>query len=294
MKKPNFFIIGAPKCGTTSLASWLGAHPLVFMSPDKEPHYFNEDTPRRITKLKEYEKLFKQATVAQRAIGEASTGYLLSATAVPNILRYNPNAKFIVMLRNPIDMAPSLHEQRLYQFVEDIADFEVAWQMQDQRRQNRQIPSGCNDPLHLQYGAYCKIGAQVERLLKIVKRDRSHFIFLDSLKLQPRVEWLSLLDFLEIPDDGRVKFPAENTAKVRKNVKLARWILRAGRIRRRLLGRHFQLGILNRANRATTVERARSSLSAAMKERLVDYFHEDIRLLSELVDRDLSAWLDPK
>lgn len=52
MIKPNFFIVGAPKCGTTSLAHWLAGHPQVFMSPVKEPHFFNTDYQRYLNSLK--------------------------------------------------------------------------------------------------------------------------------------------------------------------------------------------------------------------------------------------------
>ena len=113
MKKPNFFIIGAPKCGTTSLANWLAEHPRVFFSDTKEPHFFCTDGYTGVKTLKQYEKLFEDAKPHHLAVGEGSTHYLFSKVAVPNILVYNPDARFIVCLRNPVDMAPSLHSERL-------------------------------------------------------------------------------------------------------------------------------------------------------------------------------------
>src|SRR5262245_35065298 len=85
MKKPTFFIIGAPKCGTTSLAAWLADHPDIFMSPTKEPHYFNTDHKRYLNSLAGYEQLFEDATDRHSAVGEASVWYLYSANAVENI-----------------------------------------------------------------------------------------------------------------------------------------------------------------------------------------------------------------
>src|SRR5580658_6173851 len=115
--KPNFFILGAPKCGTTSLAAWLGRHLAIFIPATKEPNFFNTDDNREaiygVATLDAYEALFAAATAAQPAIGEASAFYLSSAVAVANILRYQPNARFIVMLCNPIDMAPALHAELL-------------------------------------------------------------------------------------------------------------------------------------------------------------------------------------
>ncbi len=98
--RPNFFILGAPKCGTTSIAAWLGQHPAIFIPAMKEPNFFNTDINQPpiygVETLDEYEALFAPATTAHHAIGEASVFYLTSAVAVANILRYQPAARFIV------------------------------------------------------------------------------------------------------------------------------------------------------------------------------------------------------
>src|SRR5271154_5759385 len=106
--RPNFFIIGGPKCGTTSLVSWLGQHPDIFIPREKELNFFNSDDYRIITSLDDYEDCFAMAK-DKLAIGEATVWYLYSDEAVPNILQYQPDARFIVMFRNPMEMAPALH-----------------------------------------------------------------------------------------------------------------------------------------------------------------------------------------
>jgi hypothetical protein len=114
LRKPNFFIIGASKCGTTSLCRWLSEHPNVFICPEKEPHFFNTDDVQRGTStLGKYEALFAGVKKEHTAIGEASVWYLSSSAAVPNILAYQPDTKFIVMVRSPLQMAPALHAQVL-------------------------------------------------------------------------------------------------------------------------------------------------------------------------------------
>jgi hypothetical protein len=92
MRKPNFFILGAPKCGTTSLWSWLRAHQDIFMSYVKEPNFFNSDDNLGISNLTDYEELFRGASVSHAAVGEASVWYLSSAVAIQNILQYQPEA----------------------------------------------------------------------------------------------------------------------------------------------------------------------------------------------------------
>ena len=103
--KPNFLIVGAPKCGTTALWRYLNAHPDIFMSPRKDMHFFGSDldfTKRSRFTQKEYEQFFEHAT--QKAIGEASVWYLYSQKAAQEIAAYRPDMKIIIMVRDPIQI----------------------------------------------------------------------------------------------------------------------------------------------------------------------------------------------
>ena len=79
MRKPDVFIVGAPKCGTTSMYHYLRQHPDVFMPPKKEPHSFASDldAPYFVRAEQEYLALFEEGAWAKR-VGEASTWYLYS------------------------------------------------------------------------------------------------------------------------------------------------------------------------------------------------------------------------
>ena len=181
--RPDFFILGAPKCGTTSLAEWLKESPHVFVSTPKEPNFFAPDViPSVYRTVEQYERLFDGATPAHRAIGEASTVYLQSAVAVPRILAYRPDARFIVMLRSPIEMAVSLHGQMLYSLNEDIASFEDAWDAQEARARGERIPDRCRSPVFLQYGEACRLGSHVERLFRTVDRESVEIVFLEDMR----------------------------------------------------------------------------------------------------------------
>jgi sulfotransferase family protein len=290
MKKPTFFIIGAPKCGTTSLAAWLADHPDIFMSPTKEPHYFNTDHKRYLNSLAGYEQLFGDATDRHSAVGEASVWYLYSANAVENIQTYNPDAKFIVMLRNPIEMAPSLHEELVFTGREDVDDFATAWQLQDARRSGERLPHMAWEPSYLQYGAACSLGALLDRLYQRVPADRVKTIVLDDVRSDPRGAYLSALSFLGVPDDGRVEFNALNQAKARRwpSLLLLPWM--ATQIKH-VLGIEGGLGLWRRLDALNKVDRRRAPIDPKMKVRLHDYFVADIRRLETLIGRDLSHWL---
>ncbi|RME13963.1 MAG: sulfotransferase [Ardenticatenia bacterium] len=290
MKRPSFFIIGAPKCGTTSLARWLGEHPNIYMSPIKEPNFFNEEGPNAVSSLEQYEALFAKANETHLAVGEASTHYLFSRTAVPNILAYAPEARFIVCVRNPVEMAPALHAERVWQRKETIGDFEQAWRLQTARREGRHVPPTAKGHPHvLQYGEYCRLGAQLERLYTHVSPERVCVIVLDDMAQNPRRVYQHVLSFLNLPDDGRTDFPVHNRRKRVRSVWGNMVIHTLGRFKRRL-GIQPSLGVgrlLVRLNRAKTPQ----GLSPALRAELCTYFHDDILLLQTLLQRDLRDWL---
>jgi hypothetical protein len=111
---PNLFVVGAAKCGTTSLWNALRGHPEVFMSRMKEPHYFSQVVPRRqwasripvVQTASEYHQLFVDSG-GETYIGEASTSYLWSTAAADRIRDAEPNARIIAILRDPIERAYS-------------------------------------------------------------------------------------------------------------------------------------------------------------------------------------------
>ncbi len=145
--KPNFFIIGAPKSGTTALSEYLRAHPQVFFSEPKEVQYFAEDFKGRfITTEKDYLKLFRESNPHKHlAIGEGSAIYLFSDVAVPKILEFQPDAKFIVMLRNPVNLVQSFHLEMLDGGLENIVSFVADWNLENQRRLGKHISKFCLD-----------------------------------------------------------------------------------------------------------------------------------------------------
>lgn len=291
-KRTNFFILGAPKCGTTALAQWLGEHPDVFISPVKEPHFYSTDLKNRQARTRtEYDRLFKKVQAVHKAVGEASVWYLYSWDAVPNILAENPDAKFIVCLRNPVDMAWSLHGQQLVASNEDIGDFERAWHAQSARAEGRDVPSSCVDSRLLHYGAACKLGEQLERLYKHCSVDQVHPIFLDEIKADTSAVYRDTLTFLGLEDDGRDSFPVVNAASQRRWPMLARAVKKAGRFKRRLGVPRLGTGVMPLFDRINRKNSDRRAMSAETRTMLIDYFQEDITLLQSLISRDLGDWV---
>jgi hypothetical protein len=106
---PNLFIVGAPKAGTTALWRYLGEHPDVFMSPMKEPRFFAKGQPfRSIDDERAYLELFSGAG-GERYRGEASANYLMAEHVPDAILRVSPEARIVISLRDPVDLAHAAH-----------------------------------------------------------------------------------------------------------------------------------------------------------------------------------------
>jgi len=295
---PNFFIIGAPKCGTTSMAGWLAEHPRVFMSPWKEPRYFDRDLRTRMRiGAREYASLFRGATEEHRAVGEATVWYLFSSQAVPNIERELTGSRYVVMLRNPVDMASSLHEQMTLHQVEHIPDFSDAWEHSPLRRAGQGVRRWVIEPRLLDYQHVCLLGEQLERLFAVVPAERVLVLLLDDIKEDPRREYVRVLEFLGLPVDERVSFPARNPAKRVRWHGLQLGIvfgMKAERVIRGKLGLppvHSRL--LRGLNDLNKTPRQRPPMQPSVRERLTEYCAEDIRRLERLLGRDLSGWLAP-
>ena len=115
MRKPDFFIVGAPKGGTTAMNAYLGQHPEIFIAERKELHFFGTDldfSSPRITQ-EQYLSCFSEVQNEKR-VGETSVWYLYSKQAAVEIKKFCPSANIIIMLRNPVDMLYSQHSQFLY------------------------------------------------------------------------------------------------------------------------------------------------------------------------------------
>ncbi len=290
---PNFFIIGAPKCGTTSIHAYLTEHPDVCVSRIKEPLYFCGQPISTVGDLGSYLSLFAHCSSA-KAVGEASALYLYY-DVVPRILRISPSAKFIVAVRNPIDMAISYHNQTLYSYEQAEPDFERAW-----RASGSDVRMGpnCRDPRLLDYRAICRLGSQLARLLALVDARHVHVVVFDDLCRAPDTVYRDLLRFLELADDGRRDFPQFNARMRHRFPGLGEALLAPpGFLRRVKAGCQARYPVLTknvgrfllRLNRAPG---NKSDISPRLRAEMAEELRPDIDLLARLLNRKLDHWLE--
>ena len=145
----------------------------------------------------------QELTTDHQAVGDGSVSYLYAPDAIRRVLEFDPRAKFIVLVRNPVEMMRSYHSRMLFQLDEDEEDFARAWDLQANRAAGRDIPKRCRDARLLQYGHLGKLGMHLERLFEVAGRERCHVIVFDDFVEDPRAVYLRALEFLGVDDDGQ-------------------------------------------------------------------------------------------
>jgi len=292
--KPDFFIAGALKCGTTALAQYLGAHPSVFIPGIKEANFFCSDLRAKgdVSTLSEYQALYASVP-PQQICGDASARYLYSRVAIERLMQHNPRAKVITLLRYPVDAAHSLHAARWIHGRENMQDFEKAWQLQSTRLAGSHMPPRWPDAMTLQYGAMYCYAEQVHRVLELVPESQRLFIVYEEFFADPAISYRRVLEFLGLPDAGQIDFPIVNAAlgsRSRGLDSLLRhppaWLAALYRPVRPLL-RAAGVSPANALRSLNLVPRPKPPLRAEFRAELDRFFAADIAELERLLGRPL-------
>lgn len=294
---PDFFIAGAPKCGTTSLYEWLKVHPDIYM-PVKEPSFFSQDLrPVPEKTLPEYLAFFESAKARNALVGEASPKYLYSKPGLQKIAQLNPAARIIVILRNPVDLVISYHGQMLREGMETEADFQLAWNLTKTRRRGKCIPTTCPWPKLLDYPRWGSVGTRLTHLLNIFPDKQVKVLFLDDMIRNPKAVYRDTLSFLELPDYGRDHFPAKNKKSAMRSLKLHQTALIAKRklspvvVLLHKLRKGKGLGVLKFINFFNLIpDQYQSSVDTNFKKMLINYFEIEISKVEKRANRNFPSW----
>jgi hypothetical protein len=282
LRTPDFFIVGHAKCGTTALYEMLRRHPQICMpsyqaGAGKEPWYFSRDNPqvqdddvrsieftgRNVDEtFEDYLGLFAHALPGQR-IGEASSSYLWSRVAAGRIAEVQPEAKIVAIFREPASFLRSLHLQLLQNRHEVVTDFRTAVELDDERRENRQIPAISYWPGALIYDDRVKYLEQLRRYEDAFSPDQVLTLIYDDFRADNEKTVKQVLQFLEVDDTvGLSAIEANPTIEVRSE--------RVDRFRQALhAGSGPVLGAVKSTGKALSTARMREAVFYPLQRKLV-------------------------
>ena len=284
MRKPNLFIIGAPKCGTTFLYHYLKKHPDIYFPEFKEPHFFGSDLIRRHgaynLNLEEYKNLFK---TDKKIVGEASTFYIFSKEAAKEIYNFNPKAKIIIMMRDLVDLVHSMHSQFVFSGDEIVEDFKEALDLENKRLNGRNIPDQTTVLNKLFYiNNILSLPQNIKSFIDYFKEDNIKFIFLDDIKNNPNKVFFDTLKFLNVDTSiDAPKFKIINQNKIYKSRFIRNFIKKysigLGKIRSFFSNK--PLGIIRLLESFNKEEISRDSISNSLRDDLSKKFNNiDLKL----------------
>ena len=308
---PNFIVVGAAKSGTTSIYQYLKQHEDVFMSPIKETHFFSSDIDSKkfrkdyaaalnkdltayvngpmdkeifhafVTDFEIYKKLFKNAGT-KKAIGEVTNSYLYSKDAAKNIRNTIPDAKVIMILRNPVERIFSHYLMDIRSGVEQLPFRQAV-----DKDMNKNPKGWGISNVYVEIGMYAD---QVERYISQFPGDQLKIILFDDFKKDAKAVMESVFNFLEISPNTDIDFNVRyNKAFIPKSKLIGK--LNAQRKLKLAVKNIVPQSVKSFFKKTFYTDKNLPKLSSNDKSWLIELYRNDISRLSGLLNRDLSDWL---
>ena len=286
--EPNFFIVGAPKSGTTNISYYLIQHTQVFMPENLEPYYFARlDIPQNyereiISDEKKYLNLFKNAKNC-KVVGESSPVYLYCPHSALEIKNRFPNSKLIISLRNPIEIAYSEYFSLKFMGFDQNRSFDELLDSSEEQLTRNEFHI---DSL-LEAGFYSK---HIKRFQKIFSKNQIKIIIFEEYVKNTVPTINSILSFLGIKESITFDVTPKGAYKVPRNFasqklmnnstfrKAAKFVIPT--VTRQKIGERFLVK-----------ESSRPPLKQNQRKRLTQIYQDDVENLSELLGRNL-PWKD--
>ncbi len=284
---PNFLIVGAPKAGTTSLHQYLSQHPEIFMSNPKELNFFSNQEIKeqelyydnfRINSLERYKDIFA-GSIGEKAIGEASVSYLFYPKTPKKIKEIIPDAKIIILLREPISRAYSHYLMDYRLGYVNLSFDDVVFK----RKKDKNI-----DLFYQQYiflGLYYE---QVKRYIDIFGKDSVRIYFQDDFKNDPAHILLDVYNFLGVDSGFCHEIEKEHNVFSMPKNKIIYLLYRSSL--RSLIASLLPSNIKEKIIEITFEKKQKPKMSKQTKKYLYDIYRDDIVNLEKLIGVDLNSW----
>ena len=286
MRKPDFFIVGAAKSGTTSIYEFLKAHPEAFLPSVKEPNFFSHKEISAqnlyynnvdVTSLNEYLNLFEKSE-REKVLGESSVSYLFYPECPKRIHAFNPEAKIIIVLRDPKRRAYShyLMDKKLG-FVNK--GFQEA--ITDRSEENK-----------LYYQQFVELGLyfqQVRNYLNVFPKEQVKVYLFEDLIYDTAATLKDLQRFLGVQDGLIENKLSHHNPSLESKSSFISWLYKKKAIRKALKA-ITPKGSKNLIFKFAFNKPSNSSYPKESENTLMEIYKEDIIKLEELIQRDLSKW----
>ena len=301
MRRPNLFIAGHPRTGTSSLHDYLNQHPDIFMTAIKEPNYFARDFHKESDRFhnkklyfpfrteKQYLRLYKKWK-SEKIAGEASWTNLYSKFSAREIYGFNQQAKIVIMLREPVDFLYSYHSAAIFALGEKHKEFRRALTVEKERRNGNCLSKRVIAPSWLFYSEFIRYAEQINRFLSCFNIDQIKIIIFDDLKKETQRVYREILKFLNVDPYFTPEFNIVNPNKILKWPRLKRYTLDSPYFRktlRLLFSDDIYAGMKKFYKDKIVTFKPRPHLDENFRKELMTRFKEEVEKTSNLLEVDL-------
>jgi hypothetical protein len=249
----------------------------------KKPLYFPFRTETEYLKL--YMKWKKE-----KIAGEASSTYLCSKSSAREIYKFNPDAKIIIMFREPIDFLYSYHSAAIFSLGENEKDLNKAIQIEKKRRNGAYLTKRVIVPSWLFYSEFIKYAEQVQRFLSFYNIDQIKIIIFDDLKENPQKIYRETLEFLDVDPFFNARLDIINPNKMLKWPRLKKYTMDSPYFRktlRFLFSSDIYAGMKRFYKDKIVTYRPRDSIDGESRKELMVMYKKEVEKISDLIERDL-------
>ena len=298
MKLPTFLIVGVQKAGTTSIYNYLQEHPQVFMSRIKETNFLEQDwsslPPEKqnkngIVTIEDYAALFADVR-DEIAIGEASPNYLFHyESSAARIKKYVPDARLIMVLRNPIERAYSDYLMHIRDAINTNSTKVMSF--------SEQIDKRAHKSFIIRKGFYA---TPVKYYLDCFDKDQIKVFLYDDLVRDPQQFMEEFYTYIGVDSFQADVSKKVQQAKIPKNQAINNLLQSKNPLRafvantlKTVVPLETRQNIRDRLINFNSQSKKSMPLTDSDREKLINLYREDILQLQYLIDRDLSGWLQP-
>lgn len=298
-KKVNLFLIGAPKCGTTSLAKYLSLHEKIFLPKIKEPHYFAikhilPPISGYIQSINKYNELYNfDVTDKMEYFLDASVWYYSKKEIAQELYNYNPLSKIILIIRNPYDAIRSLFIHRAMALQEDCIDINEAIKLEDSRKKGKNIPVSLKKTAQgLFYVENYKYAQKIENYYNIFGKENVKVLFFDDLIQNKKQIFDDIFNFLSLKNDIDLNLTKDvfNKSIIYRNNIVNKFIKFVPKTMKRRFSSIYRKYIDEKINQLVPKNTIIDEYNNEILELLKSVYTPEIEALEELLNIDLKNW----